>query len=158
VSPTRGTVRPLYTGLRIRNLDRSIRFYKVLGFRQTIRGRTSIGEFAQLEHPRGRFTVELNQFRPGTKAYEPYRKGSEMDHFGFWVDDVDAWVRRLRRVGGKVKIPPSDSSIVIPPRPWFNGRAAYVADPDGVWIELMGPRRRPVKRRPSDEGNHPHPS
>jgi catechol 2,3-dioxygenase-like lactoylglutathione lyase family enzyme len=84
--------RPLYTGLRVRDLARSIRFYKALGFLQTIRLRTSIGVFAQLEHPRGRFTIELNQFRPGTRAYEPYRKGSEMDHFGFRVDDVDAWV------------------------------------------------------------------
>jgi catechol 2,3-dioxygenase-like lactoylglutathione lyase family enzyme len=155
VSPARVAVRPLYTGLRVRNLNRSLRFYRTLGFRQTIHGRTSIGVFAQLEHPRGRFTIELNQFRPRTKVYEPYRKGSEMDHFGFWVDDVDAWVRRLRRVGGKVKIPPYDSTIVIPPRPWFNGRAAYVADPDGVWIELMGPLRRSAKGKPSARDNHP---
>lgn len=136
-------MRPLYTGLRVRSLDRSIRFYKALGFRQTIRMRTPIGEAAQLEHPRGRFTIELNQFRRGSSVYETYRKGSEMDHFGFWVDDVDAWVRRLRRVGGKVKVRPYDTSILIPPRPLSNGRAAYVADPDGVWIELMAFKPRP---------------
>lgn len=143
---SRATVRPLYTGLRVRNLNRSLRFYRTLGFRETIRQRTKLGEFAQLEHPKGRFTIELNRFRRGTWRYEPYRAGSELDHFGFWVDDVDAWVLRLRRVGGKVRVRPFDGVIVIPPRPRFEGRAAYLADPDGVWIELMGPRRRRAKK------------
>ena len=139
ISP--GTARPLYTGLRVRNVGRSVRFYRVLGFRPTFWGRTSLGEFAQLEHPVHRFTIELNRFRPGTWQYEPYRRGSEMDHFGFWVDDVDAWVRRLLRVGGRTKVRPFETAIIIPPRPEFAGRAAYLADPDGIWIELMGPRR-----------------
>lgn len=138
---------PLYTGLRVRNLDRSIRFYKALGFRQTLRSRTPIGDFAQLEHPKNRFTIELNRFRKGSWAGEAYKKGSEMDHFGFWVDDVDSWVRRLCRVGGKVRFRPFNGEIVIPPRPPFQGRAAYVTDPDGIWIELMGPKKRRAFRR-----------
>ncbi len=140
-------VRPLYTGLRIRNLDRSIRFYRAFGFQQTIRLRTELGEFAQLEHPTGRFTIELNRLRRGNRVYEPYRKGSEMDHFGFWVDDVDRWVRRLVRAGGKVKWAPYDTQVIIPPEPWFNARAAMVTDPDGIWIELMGPARAGRRRR-----------
>jgi catechol 2,3-dioxygenase-like lactoylglutathione lyase family enzyme len=140
---SRLSVRPLYTGLRVRSLDRSLRFYKALGFRQTLRAKTSIGEFAQLEHLKGPFTIELNRFRRGTSVRERYRKGSEMDHFGFWVSDVDSWVRKLLDVGGKVKVRPYNTGIVIPPRPGFKGRAAYVADPDGIGIELMGP----VKRR-----------
>lgn len=143
----RGAANPLYTGLRVRDVDRSVRFYRILGFRTTFRGRTSLGEFAQMEHPVHRFTIELNRFRPGSWHYEPYRRGSEMDHFGFWVDDVDAWVRRLVRVGGHVRVSPFESSIIIPPEPAFPGRAAYVADPDGIWIELMGPPRSLVSRR-----------
>ena len=134
-------VRPLYTGLRVRNVDRSIRFYRSLGFRITVRGTTTLGEFAQMEHPVHRFTIELNRFRPGSWHYEPYRPGSEMDHFGFWVDDVDAWVRKLRRLGGQIRVRPYATPILIPPRRSVPGRAAYVADPDGIWIELMGPRR-----------------
>ena len=140
-------VRPLYTGLRVRNLDRSIRFYKVLGFRQTIRERTSLGEFVQLEHPVHRFTIELNRFRKGGRAWEPYRKGSEMDHFGFQVDDVDTLARKLVGAGGKVRVAPYDTWIIIPPQAPFEGRAAYVADPDGIWIELMGPRRAQRRER-----------
>jgi hypothetical protein len=55
-------VQPIYTGLRVLSLRHSIRFYKVLGFRQTMRMKTRIGEFAQLEHPRSGFTIELNYF------------------------------------------------------------------------------------------------
>ncbi len=93
-------VDPLYTGLRVRNLARSIRFYKVLKFRQTIRMKTTLGEFAQLEHPSTGFTIELNHFPRRSRAYEPLRKGTELDHFGFEVDDVDAWVKKLCHAGG----------------------------------------------------------
>ena len=131
-------VRPLYTGLRVRNLDRSIRFYKALGFRQTLRLRTGLGEAAQLEHPSNGFTLELNHFKRGTWAWEPVRRGTELDHLGFEVQDVDQLVRRLLRAGGTVKVEPYDTGILIHGKGQFRGRAAYVSDPDGVWIELMG--------------------
>lgn len=140
--PAKGPkIRPIYTGLRIRNMNRSIHFYKILGFRQTLRGRSALGEYAQLEHRNSGFTLELNHFPRGSRVYEPFRKGTELDHFGFEVDDVDAWIEKLRKVGGRVKWKPFDCQIVIYRRGTFNGRAAYVADPDGIWIELLGPRR-----------------
>ena len=79
--------------------------------------------------------------------WEPYRKGSEMDYFGLWVDDVDHWVRRLVRAGGKVRVVAFDSSIVIPPQPPFKGRAAYVCDPDGTYTELMEPKKPKQRSR-----------
>lgn len=143
--PTR--IRPLYTGLRVRDLDRSIRFYRALGFRQTLRLKTDLGEAAQLEHPTNKFTIELNRFRRGTWAWEPLRRGTELDHLGFEVGDVDAMVNRLVRVGGRVKVTAFDTGILIHGKGQFNGRAAYVADSDGVWIELMGPKKRARKGR-----------
>ena len=139
-------IRPLYTGLRVRDLDRSIRFYKRLGFQQTIRMKTALGEAAQLEHPSSGFTIELNYFPKGSRVYEPLKKGTELDHFGFEVDDVDAWVTKLCRVGGKVKIRPFNGKIIIHKKgathdSWKDGRASFVADPDGIWIELLGPLR-----------------
>lgn len=131
-------IRPLYTGLRVQNLNRSIRFYKRLGFQQTIRMKTALGEAAQLQHSSSGFTIELNYFPKGSKAYEPLRRGTELDHLGFEVDDVDAWTSRLRRAGGKVRVEPYNSQIVIHGEGTFDGRAAYVADPDGIWIELLG--------------------
>ena len=140
--------RPLYVGIRVRNLDRSIRFYKALGLRPTLRRRTSLGEFVLLEHPFRRFTIELNQYRPGSSNHKPYRSGAEMDHFGFWVDDVDRWVARLIKAGGREKWTPYDAIWPVPPG-WpipaqrrFKGQGAYVLDPDGIYIELMGARKR----------------
>jgi len=142
----RGDVQPLYTGLRVRNLERSIRFYRALGFRQTMRMKSALGEFAQLEYPRSGFTIELNYFPRGSRVYEPLRRGTEIDHFGFEVGDVDACVTRLRRVGGKVKSKPHNCGIIIhrggaTHDNWEDGRAAFVADPDGIWIELLGPAK-----------------
>jgi catechol 2,3-dioxygenase-like lactoylglutathione lyase family enzyme len=99
----RADIQPLYTGLRVRKLERSIRFYRVLGFRHSMRMKTGLGEFAQLEHPRSGFTIELNYFPKGSRVYEPLRRGTKLDHFGFEVGGVDACVTRLCRVGGKVK-------------------------------------------------------
>lgn len=141
------SVQPLYTGLRVRNLKRSIRFYRVLGFQQTMRMKTAIGEFAQLEHPRSGFTIELNYIPRGSSVFEPVRRGTELDHFGFEVGDVDACVTRLRRVGGRVKSRPHNCRTIIHRRGaahdnWKDGRAAFVTDPDGIWIELLGPPKR----------------
>jgi lactoylglutathione lyase len=151
--PKPGSVLPLYTGLRVRDLERSLRFYRALGFRQTLRLRTGIGEAAQLEHPANRFTIELNYFPPGSKAFEPLRDGTQLDHLGFEVVDVDATYGRLLRAGGRSKLAPFGSEIWTRHRGSFQGRAAYVADPDGNWIELLGPprpfrpRRAPSKAR-----------
>jgi catechol 2,3-dioxygenase-like lactoylglutathione lyase family enzyme len=146
----RNMIRPLYTGLRIKNLTKSIRFYRALGFRQTMRMKTLLGELVQLEHPSSGFTIELNYFPRTSRVYEPLRKGTELDHFGFEVGDVDWCVKRLCRAGGKVKSRPHDCKVIIHETgathdSWVDGRAAYVADPDGIWIELLGrlhPRRR----------------
>ncbi len=132
-------MRLLYTGLRVRNLDRSIRFYRALGMRVVLRGRTRLGGYAHLSFPRSRHALELNYFPRGSPAFQPFRRGSELDHLGFLVDKVDAWVNRVVRKGGKVKVRPFDAQIVLAGRPPFPGRAAYVADPDGIWLELMGP-------------------
>ena len=56
-------------------------------------------------------------------------------------------VRPLVRAGGKVKVKAFDTGILIHGKGQFDGRAAYVADPDGVWIELMGPKKRTSKGR-----------
>ena len=112
-----------------------------------MRMRTPIGEFAQLEHPKSGFTIELNYFPRGSSVYEPLRRGTELDHFGFEVGDVDACVTKLLRVGGRVKRRPHNSWIIIHEKgaardSWEKGRAAFVADPDGTWIELLGPPKR----------------
>ncbi len=88
------------------------------------------GVFVHLKTPGSAQRLELNYYPPRTRFYEKYRPGTEMDHFGFWVADVDRTYSRLISKGARKAAPPFSD----------NGeRLAYVKDPDGVWIELFGP-------------------
>lgn len=76
--------------------------------------------------------LELNWYPKGSRFYEKYRNGSELDHIGFSVDDAVRWFNDLVRKGAEPAAAPfGDESETL----------AYVKDPDGIWIELIGPRR-----------------
>jgi len=123
-----------YTGIRVRDLDRSITFYTtVLGMRVTWRMkiRETGGEIAVLKSPRGTQRLELNWY-PSRGRYRRYRQGDELDHLAFAVPDVDAFLRDHR----------DDFRIVMKTFDEGTDRLAYITDPDGVWIELMS-RRKP---------------
>lgn len=126
-----------YTGIRVRDLDRSIAFYTtVLGMRLTWRMkiRETGGEIAVLKSPRGTQRLELNWYPPEGR-YRQYRQGDELDHLAFAVPDVDTFLRD-HRVDFRVVMKAFDEGA---------DRLAYVTDPDGVWIELMS-RRKPQKK------------
>jgi len=134
-------LRFLYTGIRVRNLERSIRFYRALGFRIKFRGKMEHGgEFVHLTQPRSKLRIELNYYPKGNRFYTPFRPGSEFDHFGFYSEDPDGWLRAMRRAGGKEAIPT-----------WTEGdqRIGYVNDPDGATLEVFGPKKKPRRRRKS---------
>ena len=130
-----------YTGIRVRDLKRSIEFYTdVLGMRLTWRMkiRETGGEIAVLKSPRGKQRLELNWYPPHGR-YRQYRQGDELDHLAFAVPDVDSFLRDHRE----------DFKVVMRPFDEGTDRLAYVTDPDGVWVELMSPRksrRKPARR------------
>jgi len=135
----RRPVRFLYSGIRVRDLPKSIRFYRALGFRVAGRGRMKHGgQFVQLLYPGSRHWIELNYYPEGNRFFTPYRKGDEFDHFGFFTADVAAWHRKVVRAGGKVVEDFVDGTH----------RLVYVNDPDGVCLEAFGPARTPRRRRP----------
>ena len=81
-----------YTGIRVRDLDRSVAFYtKVLGMQVTwrMRIRETGGAIAVLKSPRGSQRLELNWYPPRGR-YRVYRQGDELDHLAFafpmWTD------------------------------------------------------------------------
>ncbi|HKZ98017.1 MAG TPA: VOC family protein [Thermoplasmata archaeon] len=128
-----------YTGIRVRDLERSIDFYaRVLGmkvqFRMNIR--ETGGRIAILKSPRGSQRLELNSY-PRTGLHARYRTGDELDHLAFSVPDVDAFLEE-NRGEFRVRIPPFDEG---------SSRLAFVTDPDGVWVELMSPRKSRSKGR-----------
>lgn len=120
----------VYSGLRVRNLVRSLRFYRKLGFRVRRRGVMQHGGvWVHLSFPGAAQFVELNYYPPSNKFYEPIRTGTEFDHFGFRVSNVEAWEKNLRRKGFPIaaRIREHRENLV------------YTRDPDGNWIEFFGP-------------------
>lgn len=136
-----------YTGIRVRDLKRSLQFYKkIMGMREVIRGRMNAGGvFVQLESQRARSSsrrqlLELNYYPPKAKYHERYDSGSELDHLAFWARDVDEEFKRIVSTGAKVAVKPFSEA---------GYRLAFVKDHDGIWLELIGVDRRKRKRQRS---------
>jgi len=120
-----------YTGIRVRDLRRSIEFYKkTMGMRSVSRGRMRAGGiYVHMMSKGSRQRLELNYYPPGTKFYERYADGSQLDHLAFWCRDVRRCYEAALKGGA--------SSAV---EPWDEGgyTLAFVKDLDGIWIELIG--------------------
>ena len=117
-----------YTGIRVRDLERSRRFYcEGLGLRPGAEGRMAAGGiWAELVDPESGAVLELNLYPDNP----PYREGDELDHLGFRVRGLAETVTRLVRLGGRVRIPPFEED---------GTRFAFLSDPDGAWVELYEP-------------------
>ncbi|MGA8543082.1 MAG: VOC family protein [Thermoplasmata archaeon] len=128
-----------YTGIRVRDMARSIRFYtEGLGLSLGPTGRMAAGGLWQeLKDPESGSVLELNYY-PGDP---PYREGDELDHLGFRVDDLSASIVRLEKLGGRVRIPAFTEG---------DERLAFLSDPDGVWVELY--ERRAEEVPPTSRG------
>jgi catechol 2,3-dioxygenase-like lactoylglutathione lyase family enzyme len=120
----------VYCGLRVRNVARSLRFYRKLGFRVYRRGKMGHGGvWVQLSYPGAEQRLEINYYPRGNVFYVPIAKGTEFDHIGFRVSDVEAWEAELRRRKFPIvaRIREAHENIV------------YTRDPDGNWLEFFGP-------------------
>ncbi|MCK5873520.1 MAG: lactoylglutathione lyase [Alcanivoracaceae bacterium] len=128
-------MRVLHTMLRVGDLDRSIAFYtEVLGMRLLRRK----------DYPEGRFTLAFVSYQDEADgaAIElthnwdtpQYDLGNGYGHVALAVDDVYAACDRIREKGGK---------ITREPGPMKHGSTilAFVEDPDGYKIELLGEKR-----------------
>ena len=119
-----------YTGIRVRNLKRSLDFYtEAFGMKVVNEGTMGHGgKYVQLVGDGSRQKLELNWYPPGSRFHTPYRKGDEIDHLAFVVSDVEKAYAELLRKGAKPAVPPASSK----------GTEVYVKDPDGIWLELLG--------------------
>ena len=125
-----------YTGIRVRDLKRSVEFYtKTMGMKQTLKGTMHAGGvFVQLRDKDSEQTLELNYYPPGKKYCEDYVEGSELDHLAFWCKDVRAEYKKVLEGGATSAVEPWDESGYT---------LAFVRDPDGIWIELIGKKVKP---------------
>ncbi len=130
-------VKFVYTGIRVRDLERSIKFYTgTMEMKEEERGTMRDGGvYVQLKSADSEQKLELNYYPPGKKYCEEYVEGSELDHLAFRCEDVRESYKNLLAGGATSAI-----------EPWNEGEAtlAFVRDPDGIWIELLGKRKNPA--------------
>jgi len=124
----------LHTMLRVGNLQNSIKFYtNVLGMKL----------LRKSDYPDGQFTLAFLGYGPesdntvleltynwGTDSYEV---GDGFGHIALEVDDVYQATSRIKELGGSIirdAGPMNAGSTII----------AFVEDPDGYQIELIGKR------------------
>ena len=129
-------MRLLHTMLRVGDLDASIQFYThVLGMQQLRRKDYPEGEFTLAFVGYGdeaeNTVIELT-YNWGTDDYE---LGAGFGHIAIEVDDVYAAVAEVKARGGKVirEAGPMNAGTTI---------IAFVEDPDGYQIELLGSKIR----------------
>jgi glyoxylase I family protein len=125
-----------HVAVRVADLDRAIGWYAAaLGFEVEHRGRVPEGTpIAMLRTPSGA-GVELFELR---MEPDPDWSGPidalerRTTHFGLGVDDVQEAFDRAVAAGARPVWPPRDAPV-------SGVRIAFVADPDGNLVELIGP-------------------
>jgi len=139
-------IRLYYSGIEVRELRRSLRFYRSLGLKISHRGTMAHGgKYVHMKDPSSDQRLELNWYPKRSRFYQKYKNGSELDHIGFIVDDVEKWYKLLVRRGARPAARPfGDESETL----------AYVKDPNGIWIELIGPGRKSKEERLVRKGAH----
>jgi lactoylglutathione lyase len=119
-----------YTGIRVRDLDRSIKFYtRTMGMKLIHRAKIPSvgGEIAVLNSPGSEQVLELNFYEASSKFNTPFDVGEGLDHLGFQVEDLEKTLDILREKG----IEPVGEVLG-----GGQGKYVYVKDPDGIWLEI----------------------
>lgn len=113
--------------LKVKDLNKSIEFYKALGFVE----KTSWGEGA------GRMvlmdTGDGNYFELGQG--EPEKGGGIFLHVALRTDDCDKAMEVVRSLGAEITVEPK--SIDLPSNPPMKIKIAFFKGPDGEVIELF---------------------
>ena len=121
--------------MRVKDLDKSLEFYT---------GMLGMKVLRQTDYPEGKFTntfIGYTEEGEGTTIElthnwgqeEDYEMGEGWGHIALMVDDVYATCDKLAAAGAKIPRPAG---------PMKHGTRviAFVEDPDGHKIELVGPR------------------
>ena len=117
----------IHTCYRIGDIDRSVAFYKALGFEEV--GRLPIRDeainvFMGLPGDGARLELTYNH------GVDSYDLGTGYNHIAVTVDDIDARLDDLRKQGIEPEKPPYTVRE-------GGSRLCFVRDPDGYRIELI---------------------
>ena len=122
----------IHTMVRILDEERSLAFYRALGFEE--RGRKRVGGdtatiiFMGLPGDGDRLELTLNDGRT-----EPYEVGTAYGHVALTVADMDAELARLAEHGIQPDKPPYEAYP-------GGSKICFVTDPDGYRIEMIEQR------------------
>jgi catechol 2,3-dioxygenase-like lactoylglutathione lyase family enzyme len=147
MAPTsQATYRPSHLGICVSDLETSMRFYcEGLGvtaaerYDLTSEALPGLAESLEVGQPvevcsqmirNDTMTIELLGYRSPSVAGapSPSRGLLGLTHLSFWVDDLDAAVGRLVAHGGNL-LPDTRHDLGV--------NLVFLADPDGVRVELM---------------------
>lgn len=128
-------MRILHTMIRVGNLEKSVLFYTEV---------LCMTLFSRQDYPEGRFTLAFVGFgdekdQPAielthnwdTERYDP---GTGFGHIAIDVGDVYLAVERIRKAGGRIVREAG-------PMKFGSTLIAFVEDPDGYKIELLGKKQ-----------------
>ena len=127
-------MRLLHTMIRVGDLERSIKFYTEVLDMNLLRKK---------DYPDGRFTLAFVGFGNESDSSvielthnwdtDSYDLGTGFGHLAIEVTDIVAAVEKIREQDGKIirEAGPMNAGATI---------IAFVEDPDGYQIELLGPR------------------
>lgn len=119
-------MRYLHTMVRVKDLDASIAFYKLLGLEETRRHESESGRFTLVfMAPPGQpeCPVELTYNWDGDEGLPADSR--HFGHLAYEVEDIYAKCTELQAAGITINRPPRD------------GRMAFVRSPDNISIELL---------------------
>jgi lactoylglutathione lyase len=121
----------LHTMIRVTDLDRTLDFFKLLGFQ----------EVRRIENEKGRYTLvflaadaDVEQAGKSNKPTveltfnwdpETYSGGRNFGHLAYAVEDIYATCEKLMNAGVTINRPPRD------------GHMAFIRTPDNISIELI---------------------
>ena len=140
--------RPHHTGLQVRDLERSLAFYRdLLGFELVFQWNPRaayIGQLvgypdvdlhaAVLRPPNSDVFLELLEYRNVERTpVDTSTANPGTAHTAYFVDDLEALYADLVAAGVKAVSAPVTPTI----GPNKGGRAVYLLDPDGIRVELI---------------------
>ncbi len=120
------TIRYLHTMVRVKDLEKSIAFYSLLGLRETRRMDNEEGRFSLIfMAPEGQeeCPVELTYNWDGDDKLPDDSR--HFGHLAYSVDNIYEMCAHLQENGVTINRPPRD------------GRMAFVRSPDNISIELL---------------------
>ena len=121
-----------HVAIRVKDVDKSLKFYKYLGLKVIDRRSHMPGEkIIMLEDKTTGQRLNMMYYAKNCKLYTPWKKdGVELDHLRFQVKDAKKTYNALLKKGMKPATPLRERE--------HNGKIikmGFIKDPNGIWVE-----------------------